>query len=63
MKTFYTNALIYRQGGFAPGCLVVDEGRFVEADAPAEGDRVVDLQGMPIAIYTARFTIRPSWRT
>lgn len=45
MKTFYTNALIYRQGGFAPGCLVVDEGRFVEADAPAEGDRVVDLQG------------------
>lgn len=45
MKTFYTNALIYRQGGFASGCLVVDEGRFVEADAPAEGDRVVDLQG------------------
>lgn len=45
MKTFYTNALIYRQGGFAPGSLVVDEGRFVEADAPAEGDRVVDLQG------------------
>ncbi|MBE6177823.1 MAG: dihydroorotase [Rikenellaceae bacterium] len=45
MKTFYTNALIYRQGGFAPGSLVVDEGRFVEADAPVEGDRVVDLQG------------------
>lgn len=45
MKTFYTNALIYRQGGFVPGCLVVDEGRFVEADGPLEGDRVVDLQG------------------
>ena len=45
MKTFYTNALIYRQGGFVPGCLVVDGGRFVEADGPLEGDRVVDLQG------------------
>lgn len=45
MKTFYTNALIYRRGAFAPGSLVVDEGRFVEADGPIEGDRVVDLQG------------------
>ncbi len=47
MRTLYTHALIYRDGGFEPGALAVDEGRFaaVGAAAPAPGDRVVDLGG------------------
>lgn len=45
MKTFYTNALIYRGGRFAPAELVVEAGRVVEADRPRPGDRIVDLRG------------------
>lgn len=46
MKTFYTNATICRNGSFAPGTLVVEGDRVVTADAPAPGDRVVDLGGL-----------------
>lgn len=46
MKTFYTNANIYRAGRFERGALAVEEGRVVRADVPREGDRVVDLCGL-----------------
>ena len=45
MKSFYTNAHIYRAGRFEEGTLVVEEGRIVADCAPSEGDRVVDLGG------------------
>ncbi|WP_418991929.1 dihydroorotase [Alistipes sp.] len=46
MKTFYTNAQIYRDGRFERGTLAVERGRVVRAEAPAETDRVVDLKGL-----------------
>ena len=45
MKSFYTNAHIYRAGRFEEGTLVVEEGRIVADCTPSEGDRVVDLGG------------------
>ncbi len=45
MKTFYTNAKIFRNGRFEPGQLAVEGGRIVAAAAPQPGDRVVDLGG------------------
>lgn len=45
MKTFYTNAKIFRNGRFEPGRLAVEEGRIVAAGEPQPGDRVVDLGG------------------
>ena len=45
MKSFYTNAHIYRDGRFEQGTLVVEQGRIVAETAPSEGDRVVDLGG------------------
>lgn len=50
MRTLYTHALIYRGGGFEPGTLAVDEGRFaaVGAVAPGPGDRVIDLGGRQV---------------
>ncbi len=47
MKTFYTNAEIYRRGRFEKGTLAVEGDRIAAADAvPAPGDRVVDLAGL-----------------
>lgn len=49
MKTFYINAEVYRAGAFRRETLVVEEGRVVAcADAPAAGDRVVDLAGLHV---------------
>lgn len=45
MKTFYTNAKIFRNGRFEPGQLAVEGGRIVAAAGPQPGDRVVDLGG------------------
>ncbi len=45
MKTFYTNALIYRNGRFEEGTLAVEAGRVVDAATPSAEDRVVDLGG------------------
>ncbi len=45
MRTVYTHALIYRDGCFASGELVVDQGRIVTFDAPRQDDRIVDLGG------------------
>ena len=46
MKTYYTNATIYRGGRFETGCLAVEHGRVVTAGEPRPGDRVVDLGGL-----------------
>lgn len=46
MKTFYTNATIYRNGRFERGTLVVEAGRIAAAAVPSEGDRLVDLTGL-----------------
>ena len=46
MKTFYINAQVYRAGAFRPDTVVVEEGRIVACDAPAPGDRTVDLRGL-----------------
>lgn len=48
MKTFYINAEVFRAGAFRRETLVVEEGRVVAADAPAAGDRVVDLAGLHV---------------
>lgn len=45
MKTHYVNALVYRDGAFAPGSLTVEGERLVESAQPQPGDRVVDLAG------------------
>ncbi len=46
MKTYYTNATIYRGGRLETGRLAVEEGRVVSAGEPRPGDRVVDLGGL-----------------
>lgn len=46
MKTYYTNATIYRGGRFETGCLAVEDGRVVTAGEPRSGDRIVDLGGL-----------------
>ena len=46
MKTYYTNATIYRGGRLETGHLAVEEGRVVPAGEPRPGDRVVDLGGL-----------------
>lgn len=46
MKTFYTNAKIYRNGRFEAGRLVVEGDRVAPDAEPQPGDRVVDLGGM-----------------
>ena len=46
MKTYYTNATIYRGGRLETGRLAVEEGRVVPAGEPRPGDRVVDLGGL-----------------
>lgn len=45
MKTYYTNAEIYRRGRFRRGTLAVEGDRIAAAGEPAPGDRVVDLGG------------------
>lgn len=45
MKTFYTNAHLFRAGRFERGTLVVENGLIAGAAAPGPGDRVVDLGG------------------
>lgn len=45
MKTFYTNAKIFRNGRFEPGLIAVEGGRIAAAGEPRPGDRVVDLGG------------------
>ena len=45
MKTFYTNANIYRRGRFEAGTLIVEDGVFAAECEPGEGDRCVDLGG------------------
>lgn len=46
MKTHYINAQIFRNGGFAPGTLVVEDGRIVAPCQPQPGERTVDLRGL-----------------
>ena len=46
MKTYYTNATIYRGGRLETGRLAVEEGRVVPAGEPRPGDRGVDLGGL-----------------
>lgn len=46
MKTYYTNAEIYRGDRFERGTLAVEAGRIVAGGTPAKGDRVVDLKGL-----------------
>lgn len=46
MRTYYTNATIYRGGRLETGRLAVEEGRVVPAGEPRPGDRVVDLGGL-----------------
>ena len=48
MKTIYTHARCYVDGGFSERTLAVAAGRFVEPTEAAEGDRVVDLKGAPV---------------
>lgn len=48
MKTFYTNAQIYRDGAFSEGVLAVENGVVVEPTTPAAEDRVVDLGGRKV---------------
>lgn len=45
MKTFYTNAAVFRNGRFEQGQVVVADGRIVADCRPSDGDRVVDLKG------------------
>lgn len=46
MKTFYTDAEVYRDGRFERGTVAVERGFFVEAGRPGPEDRVVDLRGL-----------------
>ena len=46
MKTFYTDAEVYRDGRFERGPVAVERGFFVEAGRPGPEDRVVDLRGL-----------------
>jgi len=39
MKTFYTNAKIFRNGRFEPGLIAVEGGRIAAAGEPRPGDR------------------------
>lgn len=48
MKTFYTNAQIYRDGAFAEGVLAVENGVVVEPATPTAEDRVIDLGGRKV---------------
>lgn len=48
MKTFYTNAQIYRDGAFSEGVLAVENGVVVEPVTPTAEDRVVDLGGRKV---------------
>ena len=48
MKTIYTHARCYVDGGFSERTLAVAAGRFVEPTEAAEGDRVVDLKGATV---------------
>ena len=45
MKTFYTNAKIFRNGRFEPGLIAVEGGRIAAAGEPRPGDRGGDLGG------------------
>ncbi|MEG1864450.1 MAG: dihydroorotase [Alistipes sp.] len=45
MKTYYTNANIYRNGRFEVGDVAVENGHIVAAGVAAAGDRMVDLTG------------------
>ena len=38
MKTFYTNAKIFRNGRFEPGLIAVEGGRIAAAGEPRPGD-------------------------
>ena len=55
MKTFYTNAKIFRNGRFEPGLIAVEGGRIAAAGEPRPGDRVVDLGGSPLISAKAIF--------
>ena len=48
MKSFYTNARIYRNGRFEEGVLAVENGVLIEPQEPAEGDQVIDLGGREV---------------
>ena len=48
MKTFYTNAQIYRDGAFSEGVLAVENGVVIAPTTPAAEDRVVDLAGRKV---------------
>lgn len=48
MKTFYTNAQIYRDGAFREGVLAVENGVVVEPTTPTAEDCVVDLGGRKV---------------
>lgn len=48
MKTYYTNAHIYRDGAFVEGVLAVENGVLVEPSTPADEERVVDLGGRKV---------------
>ena len=48
MKTFYTNATVYRDGKFEKGRIVVEDGIIAPDCAPCATDRVVDLAGCTI---------------
>ena len=48
MKTFYTNAGVYRNGKFELGRIVVQDGHIAADCEPQEGDRVVDLRGLSL---------------
>ncbi|MEG0806800.1 MAG: dihydroorotase [Alistipes sp.] len=45
MKTYYTNANIYRNGRFEVGDVAVENGHIVATGVAAVGDRMVDLTG------------------
>ncbi|MEG1699987.1 MAG: dihydroorotase [Alistipes sp.] len=45
MKTYYTNANIYRNGRFEVGDVAVENGHIVATGVAAAGDRMVDLTG------------------
>ncbi len=48
MKTYYTNAQIYRDGTFVEGILAVENGVLIEPSTPADEERVVDLGGRKV---------------
>lgn len=48
MKTYYTNAQIYRDGTFVEGILAVENGVLIEPSTPADKERVVDLGGRKV---------------